>query len=90
MNKYDELYKKIITDGNYKGIRFDDIKYLLEKTGFSLRISGDHFRYSMEGIEELINLQPDKNDKKLAKDYQVKQIRKIYIKYKLGGADHEQ
>lgn len=90
MNKYDELYEKIVKEGKYKGLRFEDIKYFLEKTGFILRNSGgDHFKYTMDGINELINIQPDKEDKKMAKDYQVKQIRNIYRKYKLGGADNE-
>lgn len=86
MDKYSELYQKIVIDGVSKGIRFEDIKYFLEKTGFSLRINnGDHFRFSMNGIVELINLQPDKHDKKMAKEYQVKQIHNIFMKYKLGG-----
>lgn len=91
MDKYNEIYQKIIVNGVYKGFRFDDIRYFLEKTGFSLRINnGDHFRYSMSGVPELINIQPDKKDRKTAKDYQVKQIRNLFRKYKLGGLDDEQ
>lgn len=91
MNKYDKLYQEIVMGGKYKGIRFEDVKYFLEKTGFSLRNSGgDHFKYSMDGIHEIVNIQPDREDKKMAKDYQVKQIRNIFRKYKLGGVDHEE
>lgn len=90
MNKYSELYQKIVIDGVSKGIRFEDIKYFLEKSGFSSRInSGDHFRFSMDGVVELINLQPDKHDRKMAKEYQIKQIHKIFVKYKLGGENDE-
>lgn len=89
VGKFDDLYQKIIVDGDYK-VRFSDIKYLLENTGFALRISGgDHFKYSLDGVSEIINIQPDKNDRKMAKEYQVKQIQKIYKKYKLGGNDDE-
>lgn len=90
MDKYSKLYQEIIEDGTCKGVRFEDLKYLLEKSGFSVRInSGDHFRYSMEGIPELINLQPDKKDTKCAKEYQVRQVRNLFKKYKLGGESHE-
>ncbi len=58
MDKYDELYRKIVVEGGYK-IRFDDVRYFLEKTGFGLRVkNGDHFKYSMDGIVEFINIQP--------------------------------
>lgn len=91
MDKYDELYQKIVIDGMYKGIRFDDACYFVERSGFICRNSGgDHFKYSMDGISELINLQPDKRDHKMAKDYQVKQIRNIFREYKIGGADDDQ
>lgn len=90
MDKYSELYRKIVLDGNYKGIRFEDARYFLEKTGFTCRNSGgDHFKYSIDGIPELLNLQPDKNDHKMAKDYQMKQVRNLFRRYKLGGMDDE-
>lgn len=38
--------------------------------------------FSEEGIEEKINLQRDNNK---AKPYQVRQVRKVILKYKLGG-----
>ena len=50
--------------------------------GFSVRIKGDHFIYTKSDIEEIINIQPKGNK---AKPYQVKQIRNIILKYKLGG-----
>lgn len=86
LDKYTKLYQEIIEGSSCKGVRFDDLRYLLENTGFSLRMDGgDHFRYSMDGVSELINIQPDKRDKKSAKEYQVHQIRKLFRKYKLGG-----
>ena len=66
-------------DGN---IRFADLCNILEFLGFQLRIKGGHHIYYKDGIEEIINIQPI-GDK--AKAYQVKQVRNIILKYKLGG-----
>jgi predicted RNA binding protein YcfA (HicA-like mRNA interferase family) len=54
---------------------------LLNDLGFSVRIKGDHHIYYREGIEEIINLQPLKDEK--AKAYQVKQVRVMIFKYRL-------
>ncbi len=52
--------------------------------GFDERISGSHHIFLMTGIEEIVNLQPKQNK---AKPYQVKQVRNIILKYKLGADD---
>jgi hypothetical protein len=49
--------------------------------GFQERVRGDHHIFSRTGIEEILNLQP-KGGK--AKPYQVKQVRSLLLKYKLG------
>jgi len=41
-----------------------------------------HHIFYKEGIEEILNLQPDGAK---AKPYQVKQVRGVILKYKLGG-----
>lgn len=61
-------------------IRFSDLRRLLMRLGFSERIRGDHFIYTREGIDEIINLQP-RGAK--AKPYQVRQVRILIIKYEL-------
>ena len=50
--------------------------------GFELRIRGSHHIYHKHGIDEILNIQPNGNK---AKAYQVKQIRNMILKYKLGG-----
>jgi len=55
---------------------------LMSYLNFSLRISGSHHILYRDDIEEIINIQP-KNGK--VKAYQVKHIRNILVKYKLGG-----
>ncbi len=46
-----------------------------------MRISGSHHIFRLAGIKEKINLQKDGAK---AKPYQVKQIRQIILKYKIG------
>jgi len=52
--------------------------------GFEKRIRGSHHIFAKEGIEEILNIQP-KGSK--AKNYQVKQVREVILKYKLGGQE---
>jgi virulence-associated protein VapD len=63
-------------------IAFDDLRQLLLRLGFEERKRGSHHIFRKEGIEEKINLQRD--DSK-AKSYQVRQVRAVILKYKLGG-----
>ena len=48
-------------------IRFSDLQKVLTAFGFQCRIRGDHFIYWKNGIDEIINLQPDGSK---AKPYQ--------------------
>lgn len=43
---------------------------------------GSHHIYYREDIPEIVNIQPNGSK---AKPYQVKQVRQIIVKYKLGG-----
>ena len=65
-------------------IPFGELCSLLKKKGFQERIRGDHHIFTKDGIPEIINIQP-KGSK--AKVYQVRQIRDIILKHKLGGQD---
>jgi hypothetical protein len=53
--------------------------------GFQERIRGSHHIFTKEGVEEILNLQPKDGGK--GKSYQVKQVRQIIIKYRLGGQE---
>jgi len=57
---------------------------LLRRLGFDERIRGSHHIFTKDGIEEILNLQPKGAN---AKPYQVKQMRNVILKYKLGGDD---
>jgi hypothetical protein len=53
------------------------------RAGFDKRVKGSHHLFRKPGVEERINLQRDGNN---AKPYQVKQVRAVILKYKLGEA----
>ena len=82
MGKNDKLLVSVMSGTQDTNIPFSDLQKLLTLLGFIVRIKGDHFIYTRDDIEEIINIQPDGNK---AKPYQVKQVRNIILKYKLGG-----
>ena len=82
MGKYDKLLIKILGGSSDANIQFDDLCNLLKRLGFQMRVSGSHHLFRKEQLEEKINLQRDGN---MAKPYQVKQVRNVIIKNKLGG-----
>ncbi len=61
-------------------IRFDDLRQLLAHLGFAERIRGSHHVFRKQGVVEKINLQRDDGH---AKPYQVRQVRRVILKYNL-------
>ena len=84
MSQYEKLLLKILLGNQDSSISFAELQKVLDVLGFQCRIKGDHFVYTKDGIPEIINIQPKGNK---AKAYQVKQVRNIIIKYKLGGIE---
>jgi predicted RNA binding protein YcfA (HicA-like mRNA interferase family) len=82
MAKYEKLLLKILSGTSDANIAFNDLIDLLKAIGFETRVRGSHHIFRKEGIKEKVNLQRDGNK---AKIYQVKQVRNIILKYKLGG-----
>ena len=81
MGKFEKLLLKILSGTSDANFDFDDLRNLLLKLGFTERTSsGSHRIFYKDGIEEIINIQPNG---KQAKPYQVKQVRIIILKYKL-------
>lgn len=58
------------------------MRNLLTSLGFEERIRGSHHMFRRAGIVEKINLQREGSK---AKVYQVRQVRAVILKYKLGG-----
>ena len=84
MSKQDKLLIKILLGNSDANIPFEQLCQLLRKLGFDQRIGGIHHIFTKEGVEEILNLQPKQGK---AKVYQVKQIRSLILKYKLGYQD---
>ncbi|MBI2305355.1 MAG: type II toxin-antitoxin system HicA family toxin [Chloroflexi bacterium] len=82
MGKHEKSLLKIISGTSDANIQFEDLCNLLKDFGFEIRVRGSHHIFRKEGIVEKINLQREGSK---AKPYQVKQVRNIIIKYKLGG-----
>lgn len=80
MGKREKLYQHIVMRRGDANVSFSGLSGLVERLGFSCRIKGDHHIFWMDGVEEILNLQP-KGTK--AKAYQVAQVRDVILKYKL-------
>lgn len=74
----------MLRGGSDANIAFADLCNLLRRLGFAERTRGSHHIFSRAGIEERITLQRDQNK---AKVYQVRQVRAIILRYKLGEGD---
>ena len=82
MSKYDKLLFQILRGTSDANVPFNDLRHLLTDLGFEERIRGSHHMFRRAGIIEKINLQREGNK---AKVYQVRQVRAVILKYKLGG-----
>jgi predicted RNA binding protein YcfA (HicA-like mRNA interferase family) len=82
MGKHEKLILKILGGTSDANIPFEDLCGLLKHFDFEMRVKGSHHIFRKEGVAEKINLQQAGNK---AKPYQVKQVRNVILKYKLGG-----
>ncbi len=82
MNRHERLLRAILGGRSDANIRFSELRALMRFLGFDERISGSHHIYRKAGVAEKLNLQRDNGN---AKPYQVRQLRRILLKYKLGG-----
>jgi hypothetical protein len=81
VGKHDKVLEKILFGRSDANITFSELRQLLLLLGFQERIRGDHYIFSTEGVVEIINLQSIGS---MAKAYQVKQVRQIIVRYRLG------
>lgn len=81
MGRHEKILTKILRGTSDANISFEGLCSLLQHIGFEMRIRGSHHIFTKDNIEEILNLQP-KGAK--AKPYQVKQVRSIIVKYRLG------
>ena len=81
-----KLLHQILRGTSDANIAFGPLCSLLGELGFDERIKGSHHIFSREGVAEILNLQP-KGAK--AKPYQVQQVRKVILRYRLAGEDDD-
>jgi len=84
MGKYEKLLQRILHGTSDANISFKDLCRLLRRLGFEERIRGSHHIFRKAGITEKINLQKAGSK---AKPYQVRQVRAVILKYRLGNTD---
>ena len=84
MARSERILKDVLGGGSDANVRFDDLRNLLSSLGFKQRTRGSHHLFSRSGVVERVNLQRDGNH---AKPYQVRQVRRILLKYGLAGEE---
>jgi len=80
MRRQDKLLDRLRDPQCDASWRFTELCQLLQYLGFEMRVSGSHHFFRRAGISEAINLQPRGGK---AKNYQVRQARKVIEKNKL-------
>lgn len=86
MGKYEKIIFQILRGTSDANIAFSDLINLMLYFGFEMRIKGSQHIFRKKGVEEKPNLQKDGNK---AKPYQVRQVRNMILKYKLGVKNDE-
>lgn len=84
MNQSAKFLMRLLSGRADATMRFAELRQLLLALGFSERVRGSHHVFVREGVVELLNLQQDGAQ---AKPYQVRQVRQIIVKYRLGDLD---
>jgi predicted RNA binding protein YcfA (HicA-like mRNA interferase family) len=76
----EKTIEKLLRGESDANIRFEELCHLLQAKGFLMRVSGSHHIFTQTGVMERINLQREGSK---AKPYQVRQVRRILVNYKL-------
>ena len=80
----DKTLSRLLSGRSDAAFRFDDLCSLLERLGFEKRVKGSHHVFRKMGVEEMINLQRDGGS---AKPYQVRQVRAVILRNRLGDVE---
>ena len=84
MSRHERLVHIILRGRSDANVRFNDLRAMMRYLGFEERVRGSHHLFDKDGIVEIVNLQSRGSH---AKPYQVRQVRRLILKYKLGGDD---
>lgn len=77
----ERILRRVLGGTSDANIRFDDLCHLPSNLGFEMRVRWSHHIFRRAGVEEKVNLQRE-GDK--AKPYQVRQVRAVILRYRLG------
>ena len=81
MSKWEKLLAQILRGSSDTNVSFEDLCNLLIRLGFERRTSGSYNIFRRADVVERPNLQREGNK---AKPYQVRQVRNIILRYRLG------
>jgi hypothetical protein len=81
MPQNEKTLEQILLGRSDANVSFTSLRRLLVHLGFQERIRGSHHIFTRADIEEILNLQPTGSK---AKVYQVRQVRRVILKYGLG------
>jgi len=81
MGSHEKLLRRILEGRSYANIRFSDLRSLLLLLGFEERTRGSHHVFRRADVEARINVQRQGSK---AKPYQVRQVRTVVLRYRLG------
>ena len=84
MNRHERLLQTILRGRSDANIRFSDLRALMGYLGFELRIRKSHHLFDKKSVVEIVNLQSRGGH---AKPHQVRQVRQLILKYRLGGEE---
>ncbi len=87
MARFEKTIRQVLSGTSDANVSFAELRALLQGLGFSERVRGSHHIFWKDGVVEILNLQP-KGSK--AKPYQVKQVRNVVLKYRLGSMSNGQ
>ena len=80
MTQWDKVLRRVLSGRSDANVDFDELCGLLERLGYELdRVQGSHHIFVRPGQPEVVDIQPLKDGK--AKAYQVRQIRRLLMKY---------
>ena len=76
----DKIIEKLLRGESDANVRFEELCHLLQAKGFRMRTQGSHHIFTRPGVRERLSLQREGPH---AKPYQVQQVRKTLVAYKL-------
>jgi hypothetical protein len=86
MTRFGRLLAQVISGRSDANIDFDGLRNLLLQLGFVERVRGSHHMFIRPGVHDLINLQ---REGRMAKPYQVRQVRSVITAYGLTAGEGE-